>query len=151
MAIAQHHLRAYTPHDALAVMRLERLCFGMQCPIDPRELGEGIEGLVCSWHGVTVSYLLTSTTLLPGELCLLSLAVHPEFRRCGYATSMLRRLQWHAQLVGMPIVGLVGADNWPMRAALVRLGFSEVVVFPRIHRFDWDPWLGEHAYVDALV
>ena len=74
------------------VAELERLCFGQPWSAKALELLLTPEatGAVCLWEGRAVAY--GGMLLAPGEGQITNVAVHPDFRRRGYAAAVLRAL-----------------------------------------------------------
>ena len=104
------------------VMGLQRLCFGVD-PIDI--LGPQVGGYCASLrYGTLVGYVLTSRRFSPGRLTILSLAVHPEFRRQGIGRGLLELTKLEGRRYGLPLTMLVGRHNQPMRRLLAETEFT---------------------------
>ena len=62
--------------------------------------------------------------IVPGEAHLLSIAVHPDWRRLGLASFLLKRLVASAMRAGVDLLVLeVRESNHPARALYERFGF----------------------------
>ena len=67
---------------------------------------------------------------MAGERAVMTLAVHPDFRRAGTATTLMRRVLREARAAGEPVWLEVRADNGAARALYERLGFKPQGVRP---------------------
>lgn len=111
-----------------AVAEIERLCFsepwseqGLTLLLNPDGLG-----VVCvGQDGAAVAYACMTTVLDEGEI--VTVATHPEHRRCGYARLALRTLCREAAERGIVTLTLeVRESNGAARALYESEGFATV-------------------------
>lgn len=121
--------------DLSAVARIQRLCFFGE-PTDPRMLGE-ITTTVAEIEGIVAGYCISSFDMIPSRLVVLSLAVHPEYRRIGVATQLLEAIQGAAVIADRRVRVIAGTNNWALSAVLHSVGFRITSQISDLRMFEW--------------
>lgn len=137
-------LRDACDGDIPAIARIQRLCFCGE-PTDPRRLGE-IQTVVAEYDGNVCGYFLSSFKLIPSHVVVLSLAVHPEYRRIGVGTQLLEVVQTSAVLADRRATVVCGL-NLPFALLLESVGFRCVKYGQGLSTYEW----GGRPNASALV
>lgn len=124
-------------HDAdlPAIARIQRLCFFGE-PTDPRRLGD-VTYTVAEVDGVVAGYCISSLRLSPSRVIVLSLGVHPEYRRIGVATQLLEAVQCAGVICDRPVRVIAGASNRVFGYVLHSVGFRITEQQRDIRAYEW--------------
>jgi ribosomal protein S18 acetylase RimI-like enzyme len=123
-----------SPRDYESIAAIHRLCF--EGPVDLAGLA-GVDYTLADYGSVTAGYCISSWGLLPSRLMILSLAVHPEFRRCGVATEMLEAMQAAAVVAGRKVRMIASSEHWALSECLHSIGFRIVGEQYGMYAFEW--------------
>ncbi len=108
-----------------ALARLHAVCFATPRPWSAAEFKELLADPVVFCLGAANAFALGRVVADQAEL--LTIAVHPDARRKGYARQLISRFHVHAQERGATESFLdVAADNAPARALYLGEGYKEV-------------------------
>jgi ribosomal-protein-alanine N-acetyltransferase len=130
-------IRSSTEVDLDAVMDIERLCFPTpwvrQAFED--ELARPWARLEILHDGASGRALgFCNYWLVAGEVHILNVAIHPEFRRRGYAAHLVRHILAVAEHAQAQVVSLeVRASNDAAQSLYRKLGFRQVGRRPRYY------------------
>jgi len=123
-------LRPVERADLLAVVRIERACFGDPWPYDAFErLLEEPAFLVAEREGAVVGYVVADATPNHGRDIghIKDLAVHPEARERGIGRTLLRSALVRLRAVGVAVVRLeVRESNGVARSLYADEGFEPI-------------------------
>lgn len=128
-------LRDASAYDVRSLARIQRLCFH-GTPTDHRLLGD-VATTVAEVDGVVAGFCISSLRLSPSRLIVLSLAVHPEYRRIGVATELLEVVQCAAVLADRRVRIIVGARNYAFGCLLHSVGFRITESQREIRAYEW--------------
>jgi ribosomal-protein-alanine N-acetyltransferase len=130
-------IRSSTEADLDAVMEVERLCFPT-----PWARQAFADELARPWARLELSCEPASGRvvgfcnywLVAGEVHILNVAVHPDFRRRGLAAQLVHHILAHAARERAKVVLLeVRASNTAAQALYAKLGFRQVGRRPRYY------------------
>jgi ribosomal protein S18 acetylase RimI-like enzyme len=135
-------LRDAEAQDVSSIARIQRLCF-MGQPTDSRQLGNVVT-TVATLQGVVAGYSICSMVLVPSRIIVLSIAVHPEYRRVGVATQLLEAAQCASVIADRRVRILGGATNSELSSLLHSVGFRIVDARYGIRIYEWGTRKHEH-------
>lgn len=125
-----------TESHVAEIAALEKICF--QDPWSERSVREELTNSLSYWlvavnDDRVVGYVGSQTVM--GESDMMNVAVHPDFRRMGYAELLIRRLVEALKDKGSYSLSLeVRAGNEPAIALYHKLGFIQVGKRPYYYR-----------------
>lgn len=141
-------IRRMVPDDLVRIAELEKMCFDEPWPADKLMLfcGEGGFGVVAvQEENIPLAYVTVQTA--PGEAMIVNVATHPDFRRRGAASLLMREVLRLAKEQKRQTVSLeVRASNTAAQHLYQKLGFSVAGVRRGFYRHP-----REDAYVMTLM
>ncbi|HEQ78753.1 MAG TPA: N-acetyltransferase [Euryarchaeota archaeon] len=139
-------IRTVRPHDLKEIDRVERRCFGKETrfPLDALAnmiASSRVCGLVVEVNGIVRGFLFQS---LPKELdqsILLTLDIDPDFRRQGYASSLLTNAAEIAKSLGRKrFILQVGTKNHAAISLYQSRGYKKTGLLKDFYGENGDAW-----------
>lgn len=125
---ADFHLRPFEPADFPAVCELDTLCFAADIAYPPEEVAWflGQRGAICyvaEAAGLVVAWILGGARR-GGAGHIITIDVHPDWRRRGVGDAMMTALERHFLAAGCRTARLeVAVDNTGAQAFYTRRGY----------------------------